>query len=157
MHKKLMIISRLVIMAIILLLFYSCAKPFDTTYNNVALKIYSISPTSGQAGATVTITGSNFVADTSKNIVYFNGVKAAVITATTSQIVVLAPISTTGKVSVTANGLTGTGPVFTYLAPAPVITNIDYNGLFIIYGQHFDPTASVVSIDDHIAEWIYLC
>ena len=113
--------------------------------------INSISPTSGQAGATVTITGSNFVADTSKNIVYFNGVKAAVITSTTSQIVVLAPISTTGKVSVTANGLTGTGPVFTYVAHAPVITNIAYNNLFIIYGQHFDPTASVVSIDGHIA------
>lgn len=113
--------------------------------------INSISPTSGQSGATVTITGSNFVADTSKNIVYFNGVKATVITATTSQIVVLAPVSTTGKVSVTANGLTGTGPVFTYVAPAPVITNVVYNGVFVIYGQNFDPIASVVSIDGHIA------
>lgn len=112
--------------------------------------IASINPTSGQAGSTVTITGSNFVADTSKNAVYFNGVKAPVISAIATQIVVYAPNSTTGNVSVTSNGLTGTGPVFTYTTPAPVITNIVYNGPLVIYGQNFSPTASIVSIDGHI-------
>jgi hypothetical protein len=115
--------------------------------------ITSINPTSGQAGTTVTITGSNFVADTSKNAVYFNGVKAAVISATTTQIVVYAPNSTTGNVSVTSNGLTGTGPVFTYVV-VPAITNISFaqntNYNFIISGNNFDPVNSVVKFDGQV-------
>jgi len=115
--------------------------------------ITSINPTSGQAGTTVTIKGNNFVADTSKNIVYFNGVRAPVISATATQIVVYAPNSTTGNVSVTSNGLTGTGPVFTYVA-LPVITSINFaqntNYNFIISGNNFDPTNSIVKFDGQV-------
>jgi hypothetical protein len=115
--------------------------------------ISSINPTSGQTGTTVTITGSNFVADTSKNAVYFNGVRAPVISATATQIVVYAPNSTTGNVIVTSNGLTCTGPVFTYVV-VPVINSVSFspqtNYRFIIYGNNFDPVNSVVKIDGQV-------
>lgn len=119
----------------------------------LAPMISSISPTSGQAGTTVTITGSNFVADTSKNIVYFNGVRASVISATATKIVVYAPNSTTGNVSVTSNGLTGSGPVFTYVI-LPVINGISFtsqtNFNFIISGNNFDPANSIVKFDGQV-------
>jgi len=116
------------------------------TYLASPLSITGISPTSGQAGVQVTITGTQFSTDTAKDAVYFNAVKAAVVSATTTKIVVIAPNSTTGPVSVTVNGNTASGPVFTYVMPAPVITNVVYNGLFAITGQYFDPQASVVKI-----------
>jgi len=115
------------------------------TYVQQGPVISSISPFSGQAGTQVTITGSNFVGDTSKNAVYFNGVQAAVVSAAANQLVVIAPASTTGNVSVTTNGLTGTGPVFTYVI-APVITNISRGNFFTITGTNFDPQNSVVTI-----------
>jgi len=123
------------------------------TYTIPAPVISSISPSSGQAGIQVTLTGSNFVADTSKNAVYFNGVRAPVLTATATQIVMYAPNSTTGNVSVTSNGLTGTGPVFTYVV-VPVITGISFtsqtNFNFIISGNNFDPTNSIVKFDGQV-------
>lgn len=110
--------------------------------------ITAINPNTGTTGTQVTITGSNFIADTSKDAIYFNGVKATIVSATTTQLIVLAPNSTTGKITVTSNGLTANGPVFTYFAP--VILNIVYNGLFGITGQYFDPTVSVVSIGGQV-------
>jgi hypothetical protein len=114
------------------------------------ITISGINPTSGQTGVQVTITGSGFVADTSKDIVYFNGVRGALVSATTTRIVVIAPNSTTGNISVSVNGSTANGPVFTYVVPAPVITDVVYNGLFAITGQHFDPQASVVRIGGQV-------
>lgn len=110
--------------------------------------ITAINPNTGTFGTQVTITGSNFIADTSKNVIYFNGIKGINVSATTTQLIVLAPNSTTGKVTVTANGLTATGPVFTYFAP--VILSVVYNGLFGITGQYFDPTLSVVNIGGQV-------
>ena len=113
--------------------------------------ITGISPVSGQAGIQVTITGTQFVADTSKNSVYFNGVKAAVVSASSTQIVVIAPNSTTGPVGLTVNGNAASGPVFTYVAPVPVITSIVYNGVFAILGQHFGPQPATVTIGGQAA------
>jgi hypothetical protein len=114
------------------------------------LSITGINPASGQAGIQVTITGTQFVADTSKNIVYFNGVRAPVVSAGTTQIVVIVPNSTTGAVTVTVNGNSATGPVFTYMAPVPVITSAVYNGVFNIGGQHFGPSPATVTIGGQI-------
>ena len=109
--------------------------------------ITGISPSSGPAGTQVTLTGTNFLADTSKNTVYFNGLKAAIVSATTTKIVVIAPSGTTGNVSVAVNGLTGTGPVYTYTVLKPVITDVEYNNLFLVKGQNFSSTASVVELN----------
>ncbi len=78
--------------------------------------ITAISPTSDTAGAVITITGTNFNTTATADTVKFNGVAAVVQTATATTLTVLVPATgTTGAVSVTTNGATATGPVFTYM------------------------------------------
>lgn len=77
--------------------------------------ITSINPTSGIAGATITIMGSNFDVTPANNTVKFNGTNAVVSSATSSTLTVTAPAAgTSGAVSVTTAAGTATGPVFTY-------------------------------------------
>ncbi|RTL58745.1 MAG: hypothetical protein EKK37_10490 [Sphingobacteriales bacterium] len=77
--------------------------------------ITSINPASGPAGSAVTITGTDFDATAANDIVKFNGVTAAVTSATTTQLVVTAPVTgTTGNVTVTTTGGTSNGMPFTY-------------------------------------------
>lgn len=65
------------------------------------------SPEKGFTGATVTITGSDFIADPAANEVKFNGVAATVTEATASKLVATVPEgATTGKITVTTNGKT---------------------------------------------------
>jgi IPT/TIG domain len=66
----------------------------------------SFTPTSGQVGATVTITGTNFIAD---NNVQFNGTIATVTAAMAIQLTTTMPTgATSGKIIVSANGLAAT-------------------------------------------------
>lgn len=66
--------------------------------------IQSFAPESGPAGTTVTITGHDFDPVATKNIVYFGGVKAAVTSASPTQLVVTAPARATYQpISVAAN------------------------------------------------------
>jgi hypothetical protein len=53
--------------------------------------IYSVSPTSGPVGTTVTISGVNFKPNIADNIVYFGGVKANVLSAAANKITVAVP------------------------------------------------------------------
>ncbi len=65
------------------------------------------SPLKGPVGTLVTITGSGFASLPADNIVYFGGVRATVISATPTQLTMLAPAGATFRpVTVTANGLT---------------------------------------------------
>ncbi|MBI4658648.1 MAG: VCBS repeat-containing protein [Verrucomicrobia bacterium] len=65
--------------------------------------IFSVNPTKGEVGATVTITGSNFSATPANNIVRFGAVKATVTAATATQLTVTVPAgATVGPISVTA-------------------------------------------------------
>jgi hypothetical protein len=57
--------------------------------------ITSFTPQAGKAGTAVVVTGTNFRAGTSNNIVYFGAAKANVITATPSSITVQVPANTT--------------------------------------------------------------
>lgn len=69
--------------------------------------ITSFSPVSGPVGATVTINGSNFSLTAANNIVWFGGVKAAVLSATANTLTVTVPDGATPQpISVTANNLT---------------------------------------------------
>lgn len=64
--------------------------------------ITSFSPKSGNAGDTVTITGTNFDETFTNNLVTFNGTLATIIAASSSQLQVIAPEGvSTGKISVT--------------------------------------------------------
>jgi len=84
--------------------------------------IESISPQKGFALDTVRITGTNFSAVKTDNEVSFNGTKAFVSSATTTQLVVIAPAaaSTGSIIASIKNGTAVTGPVFTYLLPATI-------------------------------------
>jgi len=112
-----------------------------------APSITTINPTSGKAGAAVTITGVNFEAVAANNVVKFNGTSAVVTTATTTSLVVAAPVGgSTGVVTVTTSGGAATGPVFTYLQ-APTITGISPASAVAgtpvtITGTNFDATVA---------------
>ncbi len=68
--------------------------------------ITSFTPTSGAAGTTVTITGTNFSTNIADNTVLFNGKEASIISATSTTLVVTVPVgATTGRISVTINGV----------------------------------------------------
>ncbi|BAU52003.1 IPT/TIG domain-containing protein [Mucilaginibacter gotjawali] len=109
--------------------------------------VTSISPASGVAGVSVTLTGTNFDAVAANNVVKFHGVAATVTAATTTSLVVTAPAAgSTGAVTVTTTGGTATGPVFTYLL-APVIAGISpataaAGAAVTITGTNFDATAA---------------
>lgn len=71
--------------------------------------ISDFSQTTGIEGETIVITGKNFSATASENVVMFNGTAATVSAATTSQLEVIIPAGATkGKITVTVNGKTAT-------------------------------------------------
>ncbi len=71
--------------------------------------ITSFTPTSGPAGTSVTIAGTNFSSIPINNIVKFNGVTATVTASTATSITSTVPSdATTGKITVTVGSLTGT-------------------------------------------------
>jgi len=63
-------------------------------YGNIP-SITAFSPVAGNAGTQVTITGKNFDADPAKNAVYFGGAKAAITSASATQLVVTVPTGAT--------------------------------------------------------------
>ncbi len=97
------------------LILASCGKHNSSGGGMAPATITSISPTYGPGGTVDTITGSGFIATPSGNSVAFNGATATVSSATATQLIVVVPkLAGTGKVTVTANGSTGTGPIYTY-------------------------------------------
>jgi hypothetical protein len=131
-----------------------CAKEFPDVDGNVPLFIDSILPSSGSAGQAVLLYGQGFSPHASQNKVFFNGTPGIVDTnASFNVLQVYAPANgKTGKISIFANGDSATGPIFTYLPtiPAPVITNVVFNGVLIITGQHFDSLNSIVTIGGQV-------
>lgn len=82
--------------------------------------VTAITPLSGSAGVSVTITGTDFGATAADNTVKFNGTAASVTSATTTSLVVVAPAGgSTGAVTVTTKGGTASGPTFTFVAVLP--------------------------------------
>ena len=114
---------------------------------NVGLPVPIISgfnPNSGIIGASVTISGSNFDATPSNNVVKFNGTTATVTSSTSTSIVVTVPVgSTTGPISVTVGCGTGTSatnfsvnettpPTVSTFAPADDATGVSLNADLVI-------------------------
>ncbi|ACU03574.1 IPT/TIG domain-containing protein [Pedobacter heparinus] len=99
------------------LLFTSCKKESKAPVTSAKLKITSLWPDNGQAAMIVTINGKNFSSNPAANIVKFNGVDAVVIEASATQLQVVSPSNAgNGKVTITLNGQSAEGPVFTYKA-----------------------------------------
>lgn len=105
------------------------------TYSVVvsAPAISSVSPSSGPAGTTVTITGTNFDAKALNDTVKFNGVTATITAASATQLVVTAPATgTSGNVTVKTAGGTSNGVVFTYTTMVDVYVTGNANGSNVI-------------------------
>lgn len=87
--------------------------------------ITALNPDSGPVGTTVEIQGSDFNADLEDHVVDFNGTEAEILTVTDDLITVVVPEgATTGPVSLTSDGNTTEGPVFTVTEPETGITSI---------------------------------
>jgi len=83
--------------------------------------ISSLSPSSGQPGTAVTITGTNFGAGQGTNIVQFNGTTATVTSWSATIIVATVPNgATTGNVAVIVSGFSSNGVNFV----VPLVTSI---------------------------------
>ncbi|MDR3693481.1 IPT/TIG domain-containing protein [Mucilaginibacter sp.] len=107
-------------------LFLGCSKSgSNPTPKNTGptLSITSLDVNTGSYTTIVTINGSGFSATSSDDQVFFNGKAAVVSSASATQLVTSVPLSAgTGAVTVTVNGTTTTGPVFTYQLAAFVTT-----------------------------------
>jgi sugar lactone lactonase YvrE len=85
------------------------------TYTVIAMPIItSISPTHGISGGMDTLLGTGFNSQAIANNILFNGYVAEVVSASSSQLIVRIPSSTSGPVSVYFKGVTSIGPLFTY-------------------------------------------
>lgn len=112
--------------------------------------ITSFSPTSGLEGTTITITGTDFDATPSNNIVQFNGTVATVTSSTTTQITTTVPVgATTGPISVEVNDQTGTSSssFVVTTATSPTITSFNPTSgtvgeTITLTGTNFDTTPS---------------
>ncbi|MEU6426623.1 RHS repeat-associated core domain-containing protein [Microbispora sp. NPDC046973] len=124
------------------------------------LSVLSVVPTSGRAGATVTINGTGFSATASANQVTFNGTTATVTAATPTSLQVEVPAAVTaGPVRVQVGGTTVTGETFTVAAAPPAVTAVSPTAgppstTVTLTGSGFDPVLAnnVVDVNGTLAE-----
>src|SRR4030095_7082723 len=92
----------------------SCFKEEDVKQIPQEAGIIDVSPTSGPKNTILSISGNNFP-DKAGIVVKVNGKTIPIISSTSNNIQAQIPVGTgTGKVEVTFNGNTYTGPTFTY-------------------------------------------
>jgi alpha-tubulin suppressor-like RCC1 family protein len=76
-------------------------------FNSGPPAISNFAPASGTSGTVVTLSGNNFSANASADIVYFGAVRANVLTASPTRLTVTVPVSATfAPITVTVNGWT---------------------------------------------------
>jgi hypothetical protein len=105
--------------------------------------ITSVAPGAATIGSQVVITGTNFSGTPSNNSVMFNGSSATVISSSSTTITVTVPDgATTGSITVTVAGMTGTSPSAFVVTPA-ISGFTPGNGVIgtavTINGTGFDP------------------
>jgi hypothetical protein len=106
----------------------------------IPLSITSIDIGIGIANAPVNITGTGFSTTLSANKVFFNGKAAAITSATATELAVKVPQGAgCGKVTVTVNGITATGPDFDYYLSTTITTLAGST-----YGKTDGPTSSAL-------------
>ena len=133
-------------------------EEFGTQIRVVRLKITTISPTSGSAGASVTISGAGFSTIPADNTVTFLGPTDEItndaeatnvaVTSTTELVVIVPDVATTGPIEVKVGSQTAESAIFTVLSPDVLaITRISPTSGYVgtevtIEGQNFGATAS---------------
>ena len=99
---------RTVASAFVINLYLTSAPAFAQTPT-----VTSISPTSGNVGTTVTITGTNFDATPANNTVFFGATQATVTAASSTSLTVTVPTGATfGPIQVTVSNLTAESDTF---------------------------------------------
>ncbi len=111
--------------------------PFTVTANSGAPTIASFLPTSGGPGTTVTITGTNFDPDPTRNTVRFNGALAQVTSVSATTLTVTTPPAVTlGPIEVqTDRGRINSVDAF-LVPPAPYALSDIEISTTIAYGEH---------------------
>jgi sugar lactone lactonase YvrE len=103
----------------------SGSKPVPSNSNKLTISSLSISQ--GSYYASVTITGTGFDEIFANDQVFFNGKRAAIDMASSTQIFARVPLAAgTGNVTIKVNGASAAGPVFTYI-PALVVSTFAGN------------------------------
>jgi sugar lactone lactonase YvrE len=88
--------------------------PPPPSLTSSSVSITGISPVSGPAGIPDTVSGRGFSSAVALDSVYFNGKSARIVSASTTQLIVVVPPGvTTGDVTVSIGGQAATGPLFT--------------------------------------------
>jgi hypothetical protein len=117
--------------------------------NPAPISLSGFAPTAGPIGTVVAITGTGFSPTAAKNAVAFNGVAAAVVTASATTLTVAVPTgATAGKIAVTVAGNTATSAQ-DFVAAAPGIPGITgltpatgpSSAAVAVTGANFDPPA----------------
>lgn len=99
----------------------------DITITTNAVSITGINPSSGIHGITIKITGKNFSPVAGQNSVTINGAAATVTGASLTNLDATVPKGAgTGVVVAIVNGVTATGPVFTYILSPTVSTVVQF-------------------------------
>lgn len=132
----------------------------DFVVETSAPVITSFTPTSGVAGAQITLNGINFGGSASENTVKFNGTSATIVNSTATSLTVVVPEgATSGKISVTVGGKTATSATDFIVELIPIITNFTpTSGLagteVILNGMNFSEITSdnVVKFNGELAE-----
>lgn len=107
---------------------FSCNEEGISTRNTVVI-VEGFSPVEGPVGTEVKITGAKFSTVTSENEVLFNGSKAAITSATETEIKVKVPEdATTGKITVTVNGHVGQSAIPFQIKVNPWIQKKSFSG-----------------------------
>ena len=116
------------------------------------LALFTFNPGQGAVGSQVTIQGNGFSATPANDTVKFNGVVAAVVSATANQIVADVPNdATTGPISVTVNSNTVTSTGNFAIMEAPTITGFtpgvaDTGTPVTVSGTGLDPIPGETSL-----------
>src|SRR6185312_11018504 len=106
--------KRFLASSVLFFLFATIACKKNSSPNGPKPVINAIFPDSGHYGTVLTIVGSNFYSAALDNSVMIDTVVATVLHASPDSLIVSVPLAYTGKVKVTTEAGTGSGPVFNY-------------------------------------------
>lgn len=127
---------------ILFIMFVACKKNKQDTPAAPVPTVTAVTPSSGQTGDTIIITGTNFSTVTKENEVAINGIPAQVTVSTGNQIkAIIPPFCQTGELMITVSNISVKGPALTVI-PSPEVKMIfpgyGFAGdTLTITGKHF--------------------
>lgn len=123
---------KLIIPVMLILLVSACVKNTGTGNGNpgkgASLTITGTNRVEGAMNDSLVIVGTGFTADTSKDIVTINDVRAPILSATATEIIAKVPVRAfSGNIVVKVGGKSVTGPRFGYLVTSGVVSTFAGN------------------------------